>query len=317
MPPNFIDSSDHLAPVSEKAHAKVNLHLEVLNRRQDGYHNIFSLMAQISLYDLLKLEKITLHEGPGDSRVEILPGGGEYDDVIVSLPDEENLVSKAVRAFLGRMGQSASVAVSIQKNIPAGAGLGGGSSDAAASLRLMNSFFEHKINRRLDRRELQEMGEQIGADVPFCVTGGTALCEGKGEKITAVESSLKHCILLAYNGIHMNTAQAYRELKRDERCRYSDDELHRRRTAVCGGLREGGVGEMRSLYRNDFEEVVFLIHPEIARLKRSMLEEGADFAAMTGSGSSVFGLFRNRDLAREAQQRLARQVRSVFLAQFV
>ena len=317
MPPNFIDSSDRLAPLSEKAHAKVNLHLEVLNRRQDGYHNIFSLMAQISLYDLLKLEKITLHEGPGDTRVEILPGGGEYDDVIISLPGEENLVSKAVRAFLGRMGQSASVAVSIQKNIPAGAGLGGGSSDAAASLRLMNSFLEQKINRCLDGRELHEMGAQIGADVPFCITGGVALCEGKGERITAVESSLKHCILIAYDGIHMNTARAYRELKRDRRCRYSEDDLIHRRTAICGCLREGDVGEMRSLFRNDFEEVVFLMHPEIARLKMSMLEEGADFAAMTGSGSSVFGLFRDRDSAREAQQRLARQVQSVFLTQFV
>ncbi len=163
---------------SIRAHAKVNLHLEVLNRRDDGYHNIFSLMASVALHDLLKLEESSARELSGgiDIAVAVKNNGGIHGSVIDSIPAHENLIARAATLYYERAGMNGKAVFSIEKNIPAGAGLGGGSSDAAAALKLLNG----RLGKFRDD-ELAEMGSKIGADIPYCLHGGFAIGRGIGE----------------------------------------------------------------------------------------------------------------------------------------
>ena len=168
---------------SAKAYAKVNLHLEVLNKRSDFYHNIFSFNASLDIFDRLTFKRLNVfNKKSGDISIDIQPEGGEYHDIIISIRNEDNLISKAIKAYLNRIGKSASISIAVEKNIPAGAGLGGGSSDAAAALKLINSYFTDK-NEGLAENELRQIGAKIGADIPYCLSGGFAICEGTGDII--------------------------------------------------------------------------------------------------------------------------------------
>ncbi|MBN2159561.1 MAG: 4-(cytidine 5'-diphospho)-2-C-methyl-D-erythritol kinase [Spirochaetes bacterium] len=298
---------------SIKAHAKVNLHLEVLNRRDDGYHNIFSLMASVALHDLLKLEDLTLRESRGPINVMIRNAGGSHGEVIDAVPVRENLITRATTGFLDRLGMSGTVAYSIEKNIPSGAGLGGGSSDAAAACKLLNT----RLNA-FSPEELGEIGVSIGADVPYCLRGGFALCRGTGEIVMQVPGRLTNPVLIAHCAIHIDTGQAYGALGRPS-------EIDREREAAAGkttrrltsALVSGSAEELRSIAVNDFELPVFQRHPRIARLKEKLYKLGAVFATMTGSGSSVIALFSSKEEASRAQEGIREDCSEVMLTRFV
>ncbi len=283
-------------PETVYAYAKINLHLEVITRRDDGYHNILSLMASVDIYDLLKLRSARFSDNPGDGvSVEIVSAGGTGASIMDEIPPEENLITKAVKLYCGRAGKSGHFSFEIEKNIPAGAGLGGGSSDAAAALKLINDkagFFGNS--------DLMNIGARIGADVPFCLTGGTALCEGTGEIVSPVNRGITGTVVIANPGIHVDTGSAYRALNRKTSIREGPDYAIKKRK-IISACERGDIEEVRSLYRNDFEKTVMVWHPEIKELKESMYRDGAVFSTMSGSGSSVAGIFTDDVTAEKAR----------------
>ena len=298
-----------------RAHAKVNLHLEVLNRRDDGYHNIFSLMASVALHDLLKLEDANLRDSKHavDIAVAVKNGGGTHGSVTDAIPAQENLIARAATLYLEQARMNGTLVFSVEKNIPAGAGLGGGSSDAAAALKLLNDRAG-----KFTEEALGEIGSKIGADVPYCLRGGFALCRGIGEIVMPVPGALKSWVVIVNDGIHVDTASAYRSLKRG-----AEPDAGREKAIgavtkrIVAAVSRGAAAELNGLAVNDFEGPVFRQHPKIGRIKERLLGLDAEFAAMTGSGSSVIGLFAKQEDAERARAKLADDYREVIITRFI
>jgi 4-diphosphocytidyl-2-C-methyl-D-erythritol kinase len=285
--------------LTARAHAKINLHLEILNRREDGYHNIFSLMALTGLFDLLKLTGLSAGDSRQETIVKLSDAGGIYSGLMESIPHEDNLIVRAVKSYFNRIRKSGRVSVSVEKNIPSGAGLGGGSSDAAAVLKLLNSHFT-----ALDEAELMELGASLGSDIPFCITGGIAICTGRGDIVEPVKGAIGGSVLIVNDGTKINTASAYRDLGRGSIPHHSSERIDDVRRHITIGLESGGIESIKDVLKNDFEAVIFRNHPGLKLIKEEMLDSGADFAIMTGSGSSITGIFRSDGTAREAEKKL-------------
>ncbi len=294
-----------------KAYAKINLHLQVLDRRNDGYHNILSLMARIDLFDLLKLEYAEAGKSPSGLYVSIKNGGGACAEVLDGLGEEENLVSLAVRKASERAGVTGRFQFVLEKNIPAGAGLGGGSADAAGALVLAAPLLG------LDMPGLIGVSREVGADVPFLLHGGTAICEGTGDVIEPLDFDLKGSLLIVNNGIHVDTGHAYRMLNRDSRSPLSESETRIIKGKLRQAVADNDYEMLRQCAVNDFETVVCTEFPEIALLKDEVRQRGAEFALMTGSGSTVVGLFGRREAAEAAALSLKEDVAFVHVAEFV
>lgn len=295
-----------------KAHAKVNLHLEVLNRRDDGYHNIFSLMAGVELHDLLKLEDVKVKTSGEHSDVILRAQGGSHREVMDAIPAQRNIITKAATRYFSKAGMTGLAVFSIEKNIPAGAGLGGGSSDAAAALRLMNDHFS-----LFTLEELMQMGRDIGADVPFCLQGGIAVCRGIGDQIQPLPGTLGYQVLIINNGIHIDSGSAYVELNRSEyRLEAMEENILHRTGRIQEAVAAGSIEGIKPMLVNDFEGPVFSRYPEIAEIKRTLYRCGADFAIMTGSGSSVIALFAGSEAAETARSGLAGKYRNVIHTRF-
>ncbi|HPJ37120.1 MAG TPA: 4-(cytidine 5'-diphospho)-2-C-methyl-D-erythritol kinase [Spirochaetota bacterium] len=298
--------------LESKAYAKVNLHLEVLNKRSDGYHNIFSVMASIGLYDLLKLDSLDVYNGSGDPVVDIVAAGGGCVEFARTIEVKDNLVYKAFRGYFDGAAKSCSAVVSLWKNIPPGAGLGGGSSDAAAMLRLLNE----KLGWYTDE-ELAAIGSEVGSDVPYCISGGLAICEGRGEVITPLQAALKAFVVVVNDGIHVDTGKAYAIMNRDAfHCDNEDDrKIHR--IAIQNAIEKSDFDSIRTLFRNDFESPVFRENPAIYDVKKRVLQCNPDFAAMTGSGSTIIAVFEDYNRANDAMCVLRDEFRHVALAEFI
>ncbi len=260
------------------APAKINLCLHVLGRRPDGYHEVRMVMQQIDLCDCIR---ISVGEGDG-VRVDCpgleLPAGGE------------NLAARAARLLLKKAGVRAAVHVQITKKIPAAAGLGGGSSDAAAVLKGLNRL----LSLGFDNAALEGLGLALGADVPFFIRGGTALAEGIGERLSPFSVRPSAAYLLVNPGFAVSTVWVYRNLVLTSK----GDEANLARFVGCYS------GLLRLLH-NDLESVTLEHFPVLKDIKRRLLKAGADGALMSGSGPTVFGLFRDRAAARRAGEELA------------
>jgi len=296
-----------------KAYAKINLHLEVLNKRLDGYHNIFSLMASVNLYDLLKLEKFDVNISASHSLdVEINSISGKYSEFAALIPVDDNLITKAARQYAAGSGFSGTVSFSLEKNIPAGAGLGGGSSDAAAAIRLLNNNSVH-----LDEDELCLFAQKTGADVPYCLNGGFAICEGTGEVIEQCPGGFDEKILIVNNGVHVSTPEAYASLARpvtyEPELQYVSDVKSEIRKALK--LRDFSI--INNVLKNDFEFPVFEKFPSVKKLKDDVYGSGADFAIMTGSGSTVIGIFSDSVNAENAKKYFCSRGNHTVLTKFV
>ncbi len=300
--------------IETKAYAKVNLHLDVLNKRKDGYHNIFSLNASVDLFDILIFNKINVSDDSSqDISIEIIPAGGKYSDIIQSVDLKDNLITQAVTEYLNKIGKSGEISVSIKKDIPAGAGLGGGSSDAAAALRILNEYL-----KVLEESELVELGLKIGADIPYCLTSGFAICEGLGDEIQGLPGRLDHYVLIVNSGIHVNTAWAYRSLNRQfEAAGDALKSTQEKRIIIRDSIEKGSISSLSSFLKNDFEEPVFAEYPEIKRLKEEIEDSGADYVTMTGSGSSIIGLFKDIDRAKNAEASLSKKAEHALLSRFI
>jgi 4-diphosphocytidyl-2-C-methyl-D-erythritol kinase len=264
------------------AFAKVNLRLDVLGRRADGYHELRTIFQSISLQDTLYLER---KHKPG-IELDILG-----DPSLAAGPQRKNLVWRAAEAIRREVQFAGGVRISLEKRIPVGRGLGGGSSDAAATLAALLRL----TGRRVAPERLLEIAARLGADVPFFLSGGRALGTGRGDEIYPLPDGEKRTILVVSpRNIAVITRDAYDWL---------DDRLTKRHSvhrlwsfcALCWSLREGHVS-------NDFETAVFRRHPRLNRIRRELLQGGAAEAALAGSGSAVFGIFRNPAQARRSAQ---------------
>ncbi len=274
------------------ANAKINLTLDILRKREDGYHDLQMVMQAVTLADTLTVVPARGVEGQALSDLHFLPTGGK------------NLAQVAAAAFRQATGLGGEVDVSIQKHVPVCAGLAGGSADAAAVLSAMNRL----TGAGLSPTELAKIGEQVGSDVPFCVLGGTALAESRGEVLTPL-APLPPChIVICKPPFSISTPQLFGRVKVKKIVRRPDT------AGVIAALEAGDLtGVARRMY-NVFEDV---LEPrrlsEINSIKAALIDCGALGASMSGSGPSVFGLFDQKNRAQEALERLKKGYRGVFL----
>jgi len=275
-----------------RAFAKVNYALEVLGLRDDGYHEIASVLQSISLADELEIER-----SRGGFELLFEPEGVEVG------PLEENTVYKAWALLWEMAGHELPVRIRLHKRIPAGAGLGGGSADAAATLCGMNELF----GLGLDYEELRDAASRIGADVAFCLRGGTALGEGIGEVLTPLPAPPEHHLVLAKPVRSAETGGIYRAY--DER---SGGKGTASVKSAVAALEAGDLSALAAALGNDLEPVTAGFVPEVTAYKEGLLREGALGAAMTGTGTAVYGVFRRQDDVRLAERRIGASFAGVF-----
>ena len=264
--------------ISLKARAKINLGLDVLRKREDGYHEVKMVMQTINIYDKIYMKIIEKPEIKIVTNLSFLP------------TNESNLVYKAIQMLRDEFNIEKGVFANVYKYIPVAAGIAGGSTDAAAAMIGMNKLF--KLG--LSREELMERAVKIGADVPYCIMGGTALAEGIGEKLSQLKP-LKRCsILVSKPDISVSTKFVYTNLKLDE------NTVHPDMDGVLEAIDSSDVETMAKKMSNLLESVTAVKYPQIEEIKKSMIELGAINSIMSGSGPTVFGIFGNRKEAKKA-----------------
>lgn len=265
-----------------RALAKINLGLDVLGRRENGYHDVRMVMQTIYLYDNVTLTKT---EEPGI----------QLQTNLFYLPvDEKNIAYKAAKLLMDEFQIKEGVHITLDKHIPVAAGMAGGSSNAAAVLVGMNRLFR----LGLSEQDLMERGVSLGADVPYCVMRGTVLAEGIGEILTPLAPLPKCYILVAKPSISVSTKTVYEKLDAHE------IEDHPDIDGVIAGLEAGDLKKVAGSMGNVLERVTIEDYPIIQEIKNAMVEAGALNAMMSGSGPTVFGIFEDRMLARQAQQKI-------------
>lgn len=265
--------------INEKAYAKLNISLDVTNKRADGFHDMVMVMQSVSLADDVCVTLNDTGTVRAKTSFSYIPG------------DERNLAVKAAKRYLSEIGDSEHGAIiEIKKHIPVGAGMGGGSSDAAAVLRAMNKLF----NRALSPEKLVEISGDVGSDVPFCVVGGTALAEGRGERLTPLPPLPPCALVILKPEFSISTPELFKKLDTQKTHHHPD---------TAGIIEALHAGELLPLCRrifNVFETVDDRRMREEAELKSALLDEGALGAVMTGTGSAVFGIFPDEKEAERA-----------------
>ena len=273
-----------------KAYAKVNLGLDVVRRLPNGYHQVKMIMQTVGIYDELTMEKAA--EG-----ITITTDSGELPT------DENNLIYKAAKLMREKYGIDGGMRIHLQKNIPIAAGMAGGSTDAAATMKGINTLFGLEVKSG----ELMEEAVKIGADVPYCIMGGTALAEGIGEKLTALPSVPHMFLLVAKPDINVSTKYVYEHLDAAGIAHHPDID------GMVEAIRENSLCGILERMDNVLETVTIPAHPVIDTIKKRMRELGAEESLMSGSGPTVFGVFSDKECAKKAyrqmvQDGLARQL---------
>ena len=253
-----------------KAPAKINLTLDVLHKRPDGFHEVEMIMTTVDLADRIGLESRE------DGVIKIISADRYVPD------DQRNLAYQAAKLLKDTYNVQAGVSIVLEKKIPVAAGLAGGSSDAAATLKGLNRLW----NLQLTADQLAEHGAKIGSDVSFCVYGGTALATGRGEKIQELPSPPNCWIILAKPSIGVSTADVYGSLKVNEI-------IHPNTTEMIRAIKEKDYELMCATMGNALESVTLKLYPEVSTIKEQMMKFGADAVLMSGSGPTVFGLVQH------------------------
>ncbi len=266
-----------------KARAKVNLGLDVCRRLENGYHEVKMVMQTIDLYDVLQFTK---RQDP---------------DIILSVDSRDtlgdianNLIFKAAKLMIGHFGIKEGIEIHLSKNIPVAAGMAGGSTDAAATMIAMNEIFELGQTKE----QLMELSLQLGADVPFCIMGGTALAEGIGEKLTKLPAPPQTVVLIAKPSVMVSTKEVYENLKVETLEKHPDID------GMVEAISTGSFSGISDRMKNVLETVTIALHPEIEQIKIFMKEHRAINAMMSGSGPTVFGLYASKEEAQAAADAL-------------
>lgn len=268
-----------------KALAKINLGLDVIGRREDGYHEVKMIMQTVRLFDRISIQKTENQKIQVKTNLFYLP------------ENKNNLVYKAAKLLLDEFQMPQGVLINLQKFIPVAAGMAGGSSDAAAVLYGMNRMFR----LGLSTQELMERGVKIGADVPYCIMRGTALAEGIGEKLTEISPMPECKILIAKPPISVSTKFVYENLKLNENTLHPDIDL------LVQDIERGSLKDIAAHMGNVLESVTIPNYPVIAKIKEQMIKNGALNAMMSGSGPTVFGLFEDEEKAEYAYRRMRKE----------
>ncbi|MDD3393653.1 MAG: 4-(cytidine 5'-diphospho)-2-C-methyl-D-erythritol kinase [Clostridia bacterium] len=269
-----------------KARAKINLTLDVTGKREDGYHLIKSIMQTVSLYDGIYMKRIRKNDIILKNSLSWLP------------TDNRNLAYRAAELMKQKFDITEGVFINIDKRIPVAAGLAGGSADCAAVLVGMNRLFE----LGLSIKELKSMAFLLGSDIPYCVQRGTVLAEGVGELLTPMKCSCPMCyVVLAKLPVSVSTATVYRELNWQRLKSHPDTE------GMIQAMAEEDITKMGRMLGNVLETVTIPMYPKIAQLKEEMLHLGAEGALMSGSGPTVFGLFKEEENAKEAAEAIRKK----------
>lgn len=278
-----------------KAYAKINLGLDVIGRLENGYHEVKMVMQTVGIYDVLELERTA--EG-----IVITTDSGELPT------DGNNLIYKAAKLMMENYHIKDGVKIHLEKHIPIAAGMAGGSTDAAATLKGMNRLFDLGCTLR----DLMEMGVKIGADVPYCVMGGTALAEGIGEKLTPLAPAPDCYVLVAKPDINVSTKYVYEHLDAQEIVKHPDID------GMVEAIAEESLQGILDRMENVLETVTVSAYPVIQTIKDRMKELGAINSLMSGSGPTVFGIFVEKDMARRAYEKLEEEqlAKQIFLTEF-
>ncbi len=270
-----------------KARAKINLTLDVVGKRENGYHELKMIMQTVGLYDEIKIKRIAENEIRLYSNVGWLP------------TDEKNLAWRAANLMRQEYGIKEGVCITIDKRIPVAAGLAGGSADCAAVLVGMNQLF----NLGLSYQKLEQLALTMGTDIPYCVRRGTVLAEGLGEVLTNVRPACPIChVVLAKLPVGVSTAKVYQNLQWDKIQKHPDTK------AMLEAIAEHDIAKIGQLLGNVLEDVTIPMVPKIAEIKQVLLQNGAAGALMSGSGPTVFALFTEKETAKNA----AKIVRQTF-----
>ncbi len=283
-----------MTSITLPAYAKLNLTLDILRKREDGYHDLQMVMQTVSLQDDVT---VTLTGGEGIAcRCGEIPG------------DETNLAVKAARAFFAETGVvPCGLDIDIVKRIPAQAGMAGGSSDAAATLRALRRLMKPDLLGD----ELERIAAMVGSDVPYCVRGGTALAEGRGERLTTLRDAPKLHAVLCKPDFAISTPLLFSRVKISELWNRPDT------AGMLDAIHHGDVEGVMARVKNVFETVLPKDYEEVFDIKERFLRLGAEATAMTGSGPTVFGLYRDAGAAQMAYKSLSADYAQTFLTQFV
>lgn len=278
-----------------KAYAKINLGLDVVRRLENGYHEVKMVMQTVGIYDVLDFERT-------DGGIVITTDSGELPT------DENNLIYKAAKRMMETYPISGGVKIHLEKHIPIAAGMAGGSTDAAATLKGMNRLFDLGCTLK----DLMELGVKIGADVPYCVMGGTALAEGIGEKLTPLAPAPDCYVLVAKPDINVSTKYVYEHLDAQEIVKHPDID------GMVEAIAEESLQGILDRMENVLETVTVSAYPIIQTIKDRMKELGAINSLMSGSGPTVFGIFVEKDMARRAYDKLEEEqlAKQIFLTEF-
>jgi len=279
-----------------RAYAKINLTLDVLGYRADGYHDLATVMQTVDLYDTICLSATE------DNRVQLVCTKPE-------LSNDDNLAARAAHLVRKRLAIRQGVLIELHKRIPMAAGLGGGSSDAAAVLLALQQWWQLQISPS----DLLDMASSLGSDVPFFLTGGLALCEGRGERVTALSSNWPRTmrwLLLLKPAISVSTAAVFRNLPASD---YTDGIRSR---AVCRALTAGQTPELEDLH-NCLERSVLETYPEVAHSRADLLQAGVPFVRLSGTGPTLFAPFPDLSWAQKVQELLQTQGYEVYLSRAI
>ncbi len=275
-----------------KQNCKINIGLQVLNKRTDGYHDLVSIFAPISLYDILCFRVI-----PKGIKVKMR-----------DIPQEQNIVYQTAKLIQQEYGVEKGIYVRINKKIPIAAGLGGGSADAAMTIKMCSKLW--KLN--LSREEMISIAEKIGSDVPFFVHNKLAIVRGRGERIEELNSAIKLFILLVKPDFGFQTKEVFTHLIQEK-------EKNKMETVIIG-FKENELKKITQSIQNDLEKGILYDTEkaqEILKIKKELLEVGALSSSMSGSGSCVYGIFKNQEELKKAQKKLNKkgcQKRRIFIA---
>ncbi len=273
-----------------KSYAKINLTLDVLGRMENGYHEIESIMQTVGLFDLIVADKI--------------PKGIKLHTNLKFLPtNEKNIAYKAAALFFAKTGICGGVKILIHKNIPVAAGLAGGSGNGAAVLAALNVLY----NAHLTDGELFAMAKELGADVPYCLVGGTVLAEGIGEKLTPLPKMGRHIVLLAKPPINVSTKSIYDYIDSVE------ISARPKLDVMIEGIKSDNLHRIADNILNVMEEATVKLHPVIRGIKEKMMLNGAVGAIMSGSGPTVFGLFDDYEKAKRSHDSFSKMYKDVYL----
>lgn len=276
-----------------KGRAKINLTLDVVGKRENGYHDLEMIMQSINLYDTIYIRKTKVPGVRLKANYSWLP------------TNEKNIAYRAAQVFFEESGINGGVAIEITKRIPVAAGLAGGSTDAAAALVGLNRLYETHYSKE----ELMEMGLKLGADVPFCIARGTMLAEGIGEVLTPLTPMPHTYVVLVKPPISVSTATVYKSLNLET------VKKHPQTQVVIEALQEGNVKKIAEHMDNVLEEVTIPMHAEIEEIKKNFMKHGAIGSMMSGSGSTVFGLFQTKEAANKAARyfKMQHNMREVYV----